>query len=72
MSDILKKIQNFSQEQYSDFTGNMRWPATKDDIVRQLRQQNAPDFVIKQAENLPDRKYENIGDVAKESGGSMF
>ena len=71
MSDILKKIQNYSQEQYSDFTGSMKWPATKDDIVRQLRQQHAPDFVVKQAEKLPDKKYDSIGDVVKASGGSI-
>lgn len=72
MSDILKKVENYSQEQYRDFSGNMKWPASKSDIVNQLRQQNAPDFVIKQAENLPDKEYQNIGDVVKESGGSMI
>lgn len=72
MSDILKKVQNFGQDQYSEFTGNVNWPATKDEIVSQLRQQHAPDFVIKQAERLPDKRYDNIGEVVKESGGSLM
>ena len=72
MSDILKKIENYSQEQYSDLTGNMKWPATKDDIVSRLKQQHAPDFVIRQAEKLPDRDYDNIGEVVKETGGSAM
>jgi|GEM_PF-5668296 len=72
MSDILKKVENYSQEQYSEFAGNMTWPASKDEIVSRLRQQHAPDFVIKQAEKLPDKRYNSIGEVVKESGGSMM
>ncbi len=72
MSDIMGKIGEFSQEKYRDYVGNMNWPASKDEIVGQLKSQNAPDFVIKQAEKLPDKQYANIGDVVKESGSSLI
>ncbi len=72
MSDILRKIGDFSQDQYNEFSRSISWPATRDDIVKQLRQQNAPDFVVKQVENLPDRKYDNIGEVVKAGRGSFM
>ncbi len=47
------------------------FPAAKDEIVLQLRQQGAPDEVIEQAEKLPDREYENIGDIINEAAKQL-
>lgn len=70
MSDILSKINAYSQDPYSELTGNMKWPAMKEDILNRLRQQGAPDFVIQQVEKLPDKRYDNIGELVKEARGS--
>ncbi|MGK5554302.1 DUF2795 domain-containing protein [Actinomadura kijaniata] len=46
----------------------VRWPATPKDLVAHLDRPGAPDGAVAALENLPDREYENLADVAEELG----
>ncbi len=71
MEDVLRKAKLYSEQSHRRFARSIMFPAAKDEIVLQLRQQGAPDEVIEQAEKLPDREYENIGDIINEAAKQL-
>jgi len=68
VQDILRKVESYSEEKRGEFTAALMFPTTKEQIVARLKQQGAPDTVIERAEKLPDKKYENIGELVKAAG----
>lgn len=61
--DYFEKAQSYSEGSLGDYTSGLTYPATKDDIIAQARRKHMPEEIISRLEKMPDKKYENVGDV---------
>lgn len=43
----------------------MSFPATKDQILQHARESHLPPDVLGKLENLPNKRYDNIGDMIR-------
>jgi hypothetical protein len=81
-SEVIQAIENIPDREYSSagdflkqFEGiqkaieafhDMRYPATKTQLIQEAKKVNARSEVIKTLEACPDREYTNLADVVKE------
>jgi hypothetical protein len=84
-SEVIKAFENIPDREYSSaadffrqFEGiqkaveafrDIRYPATKKQLIEEAKKVNARSEVIKAFENIPDREYSNAVDVIKEVRG---
>ncbi|GII86881.1 hypothetical protein Ssi03_48710 [Sphaerisporangium siamense] len=49
-------------------SGTHAFPADRDELVERARQEQAPDGVLSALRALPDRRFENLEEVAEQLG----
>lgn len=58
-----------ARAEIAGYLGQHVYPAERDDLVRRLSEQQAPDRLVDQLAGLPPgRRYENVNDVAEALG----
>ncbi len=63
----MRKAGSGIRELPGDFTEGMIFPADKDQILEQARKKHLPGDVMHQLEKIPDKKYNNIGELVSEA-----
>jgi hypothetical protein len=65
--DFMGSIGGMSQyRDYLKYVEAIDFPASKQDIIDHLQENNAPDQMVSIAEKIPDKVYASLGDVIAE------
>jgi chromatin segregation and condensation protein Rec8/ScpA/Scc1 (kleisin family) len=55
-----------STTEVQSILGNVKYPATKNQVISEARKQNISGDTMQALENIPDREYNSAGDVVNE------
>jgi hypothetical protein len=64
--------QSSSTENVQNVCGNMKFPATKKQILEEARKSNMSSDVISALESCPDRQYNSCDDIMQQCKGKMM
>ena len=68
----MNKIRSASASGMKDLAGGgMTFPVSKDEIVDNARRQHLPPEVLGRLERIPDKEYDNIGELVREAGKEL-
>lgn len=59
-------MQQVSSTEIQNFLGNMKYPATKQQIIDEVKKRNISNEAIEILENIPNREYKSSADVVDE------
>ncbi len=51
-----------------DYLGGLSFPCSKDDILRLVVGQRAPEEIVAALEKLPDQRYSSLNDITRHFG----
>lgn len=63
MQNWFEKTKSFAENEVGNLGGCLNFPASKDEIIAQARNKHLPPEVMKQLEDMPDKKYNNLGEM---------
>ena len=63
MDDIMKQLGRGQESPDLRGSEQIVFPAIKDQILDQARKKRLPPDVLQTLEKLPDKKYDNVGDL---------
>jgi Protein of unknown function (DUF2795) len=66
-----KLMQQSSSTDIQRVFGNVKFPATKQQLIEEARKQNLSSDVINVLQSCPDRNYNSSGDIIQECKGKM-
>lgn len=64
-------MQQSSSTDVQRVLGNVKFPASKKQLIEEARRQNLSSDIINVLESCPDRQYNNSNDIIQECKGKM-